>query len=634
MCGIAGVFSSALREPEVHRMTEALAHRGPDDAGLSPLRAGVEGTAGAFGHRRLSILDLSSAGHQPMRTPDGRFTLAYNGEIYNFRELRQALERTGGRFSSQSDTEVLLLGWAAEGLAFLERVRGMFAFSVWDRAAGAGWLVRDPFGIKPLYVAEVGGEVIFASEVRAILASGRIGRRLCTDAVADYLSTGSVADPLTLIEGVRAVGAGTALPVSMVDGAFRTGTPVRFGAPPHFGEGALDGDAASAARLVRDALGQSVSEHLVSDVPLAFFLSGGIDSSVVVALAAEATATTLETFTVTFAEAGFNEAAPAAALARRFGTRHHEVPLSGSDLLSALPDAFAAMDQPSMDGLNTFVVSRAVRARGIKVVLSGLGGDEFFAGYPSFQRAAAVAPLWGLPAPVRGLVSRAAGAWPGVRGAKAALLFGEETPARGAYRASRTLFADAQVRAMIGTNPVDSLPGPPAGLSLLQQVTWYEASGYMRNTLLRDSDVFSMAHGLELRVPLVSTQVAAAAARVDDALKLTRGRSKPLLLSAVHDLLPRATWDRPKQGFTLPFAVFMREALRPLVQAGLSDRHLGRVGIDAPEARRVWADFQGGRVGWSRPWALYTLLRWAEEHELSIDAAFPGRSAEAVPAAR
>jgi len=615
-------------------MTEALAHRGPDDAGLSPLHTEVGGTAGAFGHRRLSILDLSSAGHQPMCTPDGRFTLAYNGEIYNFRELRQALERTGVRFSSQSDTEVLLLGWAAEGVAFLERVRGMFAFSIWDRSTGTGWLGRDPFGIKPLYLAEVGGEVLFASEVRAVLASGRVRRRLCTDAVADYLSTGSVADPLTLIEGVRAVGAGTVVSVSMVDGGFRTGPPVRFGTPPHFVGGALDGDAASAARLVRDALSQSVTEHLVSDVPLAFFLSGGIDSSVVVALASEASATSLDTFTVTFAEAGFDEAAPAAAVARRFGTRHHEVPLSGSDLLNALPDAFAAMDQPSMDGINTFVVSRAVRDQGIKVVLSGLGGDEFFAGYPSFQRAAAVARMWGLPASLRAGVSRAAGAWPGVRGAKAALLFGEETPARGAYRASRALFPDAQVRAMIGRSPTDSTPRPPPGLSLLQQVTWYEASGYMRNTLLRDSDVFSMAHGLELRVPLVSTQVAAAAARVDDALKLTRGRSKPLLLSAVHDLLPRATWDRPKQGFTLPFAVFMREALRPIVQTGLSDRHLGRVGMNPTEARRVWADFQGGRVGWSRPWALYTLLRWAEEHELAIDAAFPERGAGAVPALR
>ena len=388
MCGIAGIFGSPDAGAVARRMTDAILHRGPDGSGVTPLFDAGGEAAGALGHARLSIIDLSAAGDQPMVSADGRYTLVYNGEIYNYRALREELLREGAVFRSECDSEVLLLGVARHGSDYLRKLRGMFAFVLWDRETATARLARDPFGIKPLYLAERGGQVLFASEVRSILASGRVEGRIDRAAVASYLSAGSVEEPYTLVAGVRSIPPGTVVEVRVRGGVASAAAPVPYtrglwDAP----EGPLEADPEAAARRVRGALRDSVAHHMVSDVPVAFFLSGGIDSSAVVGIAREVAEGELETFTVVFSEREFDEAPHASAIARRFGTRHHEIPLSGDDMLAALPAAFEAMDQPSMDGLNTYVVSGGVRAHGIKVVLSGLGGDEIFAGYPSFGRA-------------------------------------------------------------------------------------------------------------------------------------------------------------------------------------------------------------------------------------------------------
>jgi asparagine synthase (glutamine-hydrolysing) len=603
-------------------MTEALAHRGRDGCGTELLR-GVDGSAGGeFGHRRLAILDLSAAGLQPMTDGDAtghRLLITFNGEIYNFRALRAELEGAGIRFRSGSDTEVLLAGWRTWGPAFLPKLRGMYAFAMWDRERRIGIVARDPFGIKPLYVAATRDALWFASEVRAL--AGVAGPpRISPDAVGAYLAYGSVPEPLTILEGVRAFPPGAWAEISLHDGRVRVSDPRPF-ARPLEPAGARDAAPAEVGALVRDALRDSVAHHLVSDVPVAAFLSGGIDSSAVVALAAESAAGRLDTFTVTFSEAAFDESAVAARVAKRFGTRHHDVPLSAVDLLDALPGAFAAMDQPSMDGLNTFVVSRAVARGGFKVVLSGLGGDELFAGYPSFRRAQMLAPVWGehLRPVVRRLAAAVADHGPG-RLRKATSLLGARSAAHAAYEVSRTLFSREAVRALAGPAAVPEPPPPPPGLTLLQEVSWYELTGYMRNTLLRDSDVFSMASHLELRVPFLDREVARAALAVPDRAKLG-ARSKPALIAALGDLLPREVWDRPKQGFTLPFQTWMRGALRGEVAAALgSAARLRRVGLTEPAVRDIWRSFAEGRggVSWGRPWALYTLVRWAEQLGWSI----------------
>jgi asparagine synthase (glutamine-hydrolysing) len=628
MCGITGAFAPDSWRERVKAMTDSLRHRGPDDVGLVELRSREGAVCGSFGHRRLSILDLSTAGHQPMVSRDGRLSVTYNGEIYNYLELRADLERRGEWFRSTGDTEVLLAAWAADGPKALQQLRGMFALALWDRDLGRGYLARDAFGIKPLYVAETAAGILFSSEIRSLLSSGALDRRLSADALASYLCTGSVAEPATIIEGVFAIPAGCYVEITRTGDRFVVSAPTRFASPLDPTSEEPLGLAAASSRL-RDALRDSVKHHLLSDVPVALFLSGGLDSSAVVAVASEVSDRRLESFTITFAEAAYSEAAPAREVAERFRTHHHEIPLSGHDLLNALPDVFAAMDQPSLDGLNTYVVSRAVKAYGIKVVLSGLGGDELFAGYPSFQRANYVAPLWKLPANVRRIGAAGASRLTDLRAEKVGAMLNYSTPALGAYVASRTLFGDRHVRALMG-NAYPSAHGrgntvsvEESRYSLLQQVSFYELSGYMRNTLLRDSDVFSMAHGLELRVPFVDREVVSAAARSADAAKLKRGFPKPLLVEAMRDMLPPALLGRPKQGFTLPFEQWMRRELFDEVDAVLGASTVNALGMSHHSINGVWKDFQQRRSGmnWSRPWALYTLMRWAAQNGVSFDGA-------------
>ena len=608
MCGIA--LARGVRDADrvVAAMSCGLAHRGPDDDGVALLDTLDGESHGAMAHRRLSILDLSSAGHQPMASSDGRWLIAFNGEIYNFRELRAELERDGAQFASTGDTAVLLEGWSRHGPRFVERLEGMFAFALWDRHTGELHLARDAFGIKPLYYASVAGGVVVASEVRAILASGLVAPRIDRAALASYLMFGSVSEPLTMISGIRAAPAGEVIrwnarptPPSVIVRLSMFETPDR-----------LIRDAAEAARVVRRALERSIDRHLVSDVPVAVFLSGGIDSSAVAALAAQRAGTSLDAFTVTFADRRLDESAIAAAVARRYGIRQHEIPLGDADLLGALPGAFAAMDQPSLDGINTYVVSKAVRAHGIRVVLSGLGGDELFAGYPSFRRAKALARYSRLPGPARQVAARVAARVGGLRGAKIALGLRKGMPGDAAYLASRALFGESRVSDLCGARPWPA-PSAPRALSVLQQVSWNELTGYMRDTLLRDSDVFSMAHGLELRVPFVDREVASAAFSIADSIKLSRGMAKPVLVDAVRDLLPREVWDRPKQGFVLPFAQWMRGPMAAEVASALGDAAaVEMIGLERRAVSDVWNGFVTNEPGmtWSRPWALYALVRW------------------------
>ena len=624
MCGIAGALSSHGVHGIVQRMSGAIAHRGPDDEGFAELTGTHGATRGVFANRRLAILDLSMAGHQPMWSADGRFCLSYNGEIYNFRELRDELSREGVKFESTGDTEVVLEGWIRWGSRVLPKLRGMFVLSLWDRDAERCYLARDAFGIKPLYITEARGSVLFASEIRAVLTSGLVPRQISPAALRTYLAFGSVAEPLTIIESIEAVPAGCFMTIDCRRDMPTVGEAERFAdvfSPPG---NERERDSASPTRRLREALRDSVAHHLLSDVPIALFLSGGLDSSTVVGVASEVSGTKLDTFTITFDVADYSEAEPARAVAEKFGTNHHEIPLTGKDLLDSLPGAFAAMDQPSLDGLNTYAVSRAVRENGIKVVLSGLGGDELFGGYPSFKRAALAARVWPFRGAARAFLAGASAVTRDSRLERLSRLFADSTPAEGAYRASRTLFDERQTQSLVaGWSRRKMLADRAtsqdiARFTLLQQVSFYETSGYMRNTLLRDSDVFSMAHGLELRVPFVDREVAKAAMEFPDSEKLSRRMSKPILVRTMQDILPATLLDRPKQGFTLPFERWMRKELFGEINGVLTSADVARAGLSPAAVRDAWSDFQNHRSGmtWSRPWALYTLKRWADQNEV------------------
>ncbi len=622
MCGVAGLLTSkdpANLEPTLRGMLAALRHRGPDDEGLAASRSGS--WAIGLAATRLAILDLSPAGHQPMFDDAGR-CIVYNGEIYNFKELREKLQPEPGGWRSGSDTEVILRGIAQRGLPWLQELRGMFAFAFWDPALHRLLLARDPFGIKPLYYCAAERFFAFSSEVRCLLRALPVPRRLDPGGLASFLSFGSVEEPLTLIQGVRSVPPGHWLTVDLSSGTPRISSG-RWANAQDPAETAAGPTRPESARQVREALEDSVRCHLVSDVPVGAFLSGGVDSSAVVALMSHLSREKPRTFCVTFQEGAFSESAYAGTVARRYGTEHREVRLSEQDLLELLPKALRAMDQPTLDGINTYVVSKAAKEAGMRVILSGLGGDELFGGYPSFRRIRWSRWLQRIPQGARGAISHLAS---GLLRRSARVEKGCELLRSGmdpwdVYVASRRLFSPRTMQSLCPL--LDGRPDPPAwapapeGQDPFHLLSSYEMSHYMVNTLLRDTDFMSMAHSLEVRVPFIDREVVEAVRSVPSAHQVDGQRPKPLLVDAVRDLLPPEIGSRPKAGFVLPFERWMCSSLRDEVHSALSDpAALAPLGLQPDVVKKVWLGFlrDPKAVGWARPWSLYVLARWSQLH--------------------
>ncbi len=628
MCGIVGIVGSNQRSTleALRRMSVAVAHRGPDDAG-EELAATPDGVIG-LAHRRLAIIDLSSQGHQPMKDPTTGNWLTYNGEIYNFCELRAELEACGYEFLTRTDTEVILAAYREWGLKALSRLRGMFALGLWDESLQRLILARDPFGIKPLYYYRLGNLFLFASEVRALLASGMAPRRLSLEGLFSYLRFGSVLAPWTAVDGVH----------SLLPGHYMIVEPGESGLQVEeneYGKSLFSmcsplasvPTRSEAIATLRETLKESIHSHLISDVPLGVFLSGGIDSSAIVALMSQVTKESPKTFSVVFAEKEFSEAAQGRVVAERFGTDHKEIPLTEQALLEMLPAALRAMDQPSMDGINTYVISKAVKEEGITVALSGLGGDELFAGYESFKRVKYAQMMAKLPVWIRrsvatageGLLNRS------VRQRKAwELLAGDGSPFS-VYSVSRQLFSAQEVGAITKTTIPSTYPPMPSDGFLddpLNAMSLYELRGYMANTLLRDTDCMSMAHALEVRVPFIDSAVVSYVLSLPGTWKVDGSRPKPLLLDALGELLPEEIWRRPKMGFTLPFKRWMIGALAPGIERVLAsiESDISAVGLDNSEVLSVWRQFQEEpeSIGWARPWALYVLIRWCELNQVTM----------------
>lgn len=616
MCSISGVLSVTRNDLHhaVERMNSALNHRGPDDHGVA--NCGCL----CLGNTRLAVIDTSLAGHQPMHDAETGNWISYNGETYNFKQLRRELDDDLHAWRSNSDTEVVLRAYGRWGVDAFRRLRGMFALAIWDAGKRRLVLARDPLGIKPLYYYRTESEFVFASEVRALLASGLVPRRLNTDGVASYLATGSIESPLTIVDGVQQLLPGQYLQVhASTEGKIETSTG-DYRVANHAVNGVRS--RADAVARLRAELEESVRLHLVSDVPLGVFLSGGMDSSAIVALTTRITGEPPRTFSVVFDEAEYSEASHARVVAAKFRSDHCETRLTEQQLLDMLPQAIASLDQPTMDGINTFVVSKAVKNAGVTVALSGLGGDELFAGYPSFRRALKVHST----SPVAKVFLRGVSGVGkfALNGSTQRQKFWQLAASNGrpedVYRISRQLFSPQTVRVLTSR---DSLVNERSeiGVDIVNAISELELRGYMTNTLLRDTDAMSMAHSLEVRVPLVDVKVVNFALSLPGKWKLSNGVPKPLLADAVADLLPRELLARPKMGFTLPFETWLQGRLRSEVSTVLENvGQLRESGLEAEGVRSVWRKFlqKPRATGWSRPWSLYVLARWCEINRVTV----------------
>jgi len=625
MCGIVGILArgESLAPGLLERATASLSHRGPDDSGTIVLHARAsEALEVGLGHRRLAILDLSPLGHQPMNDPATDNWIVFNGEIYNFREIRQELEKEGHAFHSRSDTEILLKAYARWGEDCLSRLRGIFAFAIWDSARDRIFLARDPMGVKPLYYCSSGTHFLFASEIRTLLGTGLVQRNLDHAALLQYLSFGSVCDPNTAIESIHSLRAGHLL--TWENGKIRE--TCYWNPPPQATE---SGSREGFEQGVRQMLEESIQMQTVSDVPVGVFLSGGIDSSAIVAMLSRKQRPS--TFSVVFREADYSEAKYSRAVAQRFQTDHHEMLLSATDALDAARAAISAMDQPTIDGLNTYIISKAAREAGVKVVLSGLGGDELFAGYSNFRTVPRMENFLRYWKHVPGHQALATAFFAGQSSSDRNHKLSALATANGRlvhpYFLSRMLFAPAQLGGLIHSQegwlrahaPLQQALDCTGQMDAINRVSYLEIRCYMLNTLLRDSDVMSMAHGLEIRVPLIDQTLATGLLSIPGRRKLTGRTPKPLLVGAVRAELPDEIIYRRKRGFTLPFEHWLKHEMRQEVEQSIHAIPEGPLGavLDRGAVKQVWTDFLEGRTSWSRPWSLHVLQRWCHQNGVS-----------------
>jgi asparagine synthase (glutamine-hydrolysing) len=619
MCGICGLATAergAFADIEtVRRMNSRLVHRGPDSDGIFQ-KDGV-----ALAMRRLSIIDLEH-GDQPISNEDGSVTVVQNGEIYNYRELRRELERSGHRFATASDTEVLVHLYEEHGDGFVERLRGMFALALWDGREQRLLLARDRFGIKPLYYRLAGKTLSFASELKAMLEQPGFSRAIDPQAVAAYLAFNSIPAPLTIFAEARKLPAGTLL-------AWRDGSAeqTRYARPaPVAAEQVRRRPERELAGELRETLRDSIRAHLVADVPVGVLLSGGVDSAGITALAAGEQGEAVKTFSVGFEEASFDELDRARLVAARYGTDHHEIVLR-PDAVELFPKLVEAFDEPFGDSsaLPTYLVSE-LAAGEVKVALSGEGGDELFGGYYTYV-ADLLAPRLGRLAALAGPLAEMLPS----SDSKVSLDYKAKRFARGAglpplerHHAWKEIFSRQLQGSLLGGrdpgwDPVDLYReryAETAGAEPLARLQDVDLGIYLVDDLLVKTDRSSMAHSLELRVPFLDTEVAGMALGLATPLKVRGLAKKRLLRRALAPLLPKEVLRGPKQGFSIPVAAWLRGPLQGFARETLSAETLSRQGwLDPATVTSLLDRHCAGREDLSRQlWGLIAFTLWFDRY--------------------
>lgn len=595
MCGIAGHFSSSYKSINQQGVLTALAHRGPD------AQAFWQGDHGLLFHSRLSIIDTDARANQPFTDLTGRYVLVFNGEIYNYQELKATL---GVEWQTTSDTELLLHWLINFGATRLHELEGMFAFAFYDTQTQELLLARDRFGKKPLYLHQQKGVLSFASEVRVLMQMHPELRTLSKQQLSNWLFWQTIPGGC-LIEGIDELAPGHYM-LMKYSQVLENRSYLHVN--PYLG---IQPSREEALAVVKEKVSSAIEKRLVSDVPFAAFLSGGVDSSIITAVAAQRLGKDLHTFTVSFDEGQFSEHHIAAEVAKRYQTQHHEIRLKPQNFLDLLPEGLAATDHPSGDGLNTYVVSKYTKAEGFKMALSGIGGDEWFLGYHYFQKMAAwQQKAWmGMFEPLSSLVSFKYRK--GLEIAAAVSKFGGA-----AYAYQRLLFDQASMQSIFGL-PKPNL-FPPQEKQAFSQALYSEQEWkyYTQPVLLRDSDQYSMAVGLELRAPFMDGDVVNYALALSDSLKLGQ-RPKDLLISAFEADLPRTVFDRKKQGFTLPWEQWIKTDLKDFCGARI--QHFCQR-IDNQQLHKEWSAFLMGKssLSWSRFWAVVALEDYLNRNEITI----------------
>lgn len=633
VCGIAG-YSGQVAGGLLESMSGLVAHRGPDDAGTWVDPAGGAGLA----HRRLSILDLSFRGHQPMTDEQSLAVVAFNGEIYNFAELRSDLRKKGWKFRSTSDTEVLLKGYLEFGVSVVERLNGIFAFAIHDRRTRQSFVARDQMGVKPLYFAQLAGAVLYASELKALLAEVSVPRDLDRDALLQYLTLLWAPSPRTPLKGISKLEPGHAM--LLFDGRivrkWQYHKP-RFGGGPEL-------TAEQAIEELTRRLRNAVHRQMVADVPVGAFLSGGLDSSAIVAFARDVVGERgLDCFTIApsgteLAAEGIAEDLPyAQAVARHLGVRLHSIPV-GSEMIGELAHVIYHMDEPQADpaAINVLLISRLAKQHGIKVLLSGAGGDDLLTGYRR-HRARALEAYWAwLPAPARLALAQLAGQAPGHpavlrRLARALRDAGLDADARlyGYFHwcppgVVGKLLRDSPPDASVAVNlPFEqALAGMDHGARGLDRMLLLEQRFFLSDHNLLYTDKLSMAEGVEVRVPFLDNDLVAFANGLPPSLKQKNGVGKWLLKKALEPTLPKNVIYRPKAGFGAPLRAWLKGALVPVIDEVLSARAIGDRGVfDPVRARALIEDDRMGRIDASYSvFAMLSIELWCQTF---LDAKFP-----------
>jgi asparagine synthase (glutamine-hydrolysing) len=629
MCGLNGFISdrhsTEQKKEIVQKMNLCLSHRGPDNDGVW-----INDEA-SFGHRRLSIIDLSAEANQPFFSNDKRYVIIYNGELYNYKELKLELQRAahGSKdqpyfFKTNTDTEVVLAAFIRYGTKCLQLFNGMYAFAIYDVVEKKLTIARDRLGVKPLYYYYGDEGLLFSSEIRPIIHSKVKTFSLNKDVLAEYAMYQTVLAPNTIIKGVKVL-----LPGNYLEYQSNKATITEYYSLNKFSVANNDISYLETCNKVNELLTLSVQRRLVADVPFGAFLSGGIDSSAIVGLMSKVSAEKIQTFNISFDESEFSESKYARLIAEKFNTQHHEIKLTPGDFLKQLPEALAAMDHPSGDGPNTYVVSKATKQAGVTMALSGIGGDELFAGYDVFKRIAELqkkAWLNALPTFSRKAVGFAIKKRKKtVAGNKIEELLGQKKiDFNSAYPLSRSVFTQKELSKLMkdanGFKQIHAIVSqvPQIKEHLLSAVSISEINTYLQNVLLRDADQMSMAVALEVREPFLDYKLVDFVLGINDERKYPH-TPKKLLIDSLGDLLPGEIVNRPKMGFTLPWQSWLKNDLKTFCEKNILEFSEYDF-CNKTEIQNLWQRFLNNdtNVKWSRIWHLVVLNNWIKENNISI----------------